>query len=156
MSFGEFDIPTFEEGNRVSAGALNKLAALAARGHMSVDAYIDSLGVSTAQYPPEPIYHFELAVELTQWATTPTLVYRRFLDPSGNNGNGIYVTTCDATTQFDVMDLSEVGYKGPAGSTGTARIITVDNGLIGVIMDLRCPDDCICGTAASTTPCGGT
>lgn len=155
MSFGELDAPRFNEGDRVSASALQKLAAMAGRNNLSVDAFVDALGVYLATYPPIETWHFELAEELTQWKTTPTLVYRRFLDPSGNNGNGIFTTDCDESSRFYVMDLREVGYKGPSGSTGAADIIAVDNGAMGIVIDLRCPEDCICGTAFSGAMCGG-
>jgi len=156
MTHGGSEIPTFQEGERVSAAALTKLAELAAREHMTVDAYVDALGVSEAHYPPMETWAFELAEDLDQWDPVPTLAYRRFVDPSANGGNGAYVTDCSKSSKFWVVDMRQVGYWGVAGATGAADIISVENdGSMGIIVDLRCPSSCICGEASAAAACGG-
>ena len=154
MTRGVYGMPEFEEGRRVSASKLRKLAELAARGNSEVDGYIDELGVYASTYPPIEIWYFELAEELVQWATTPTMVYRRFIDPEGNSGNGELVTTCEAQYQFPVIDMKKIGYFGVAGATGSAHMVQTKNGPIGIIDDLRCPADCVCGDESEATACG--
>jgi len=101
------------------------------------------------------IWYFELAAELTQWGTALVAAYRRILDPSGNGGNGELVTDC--SQGMNVFDMAVVGFKGVAGANGWAEMVMVDNGLVGIIRGLNCPDACVCGTDyTETEPCTGT
>jgi len=98
------------------------------------------------------IWYFELAAKLEQWATTPVNAYRRVLDPSGNAGWGELVTDC--TQSMKVFDMALAGFYGVSGANGWAEMVMSDNGLVGIIRGLNCPDACVCGTDyTETAPC---
>ena len=98
------------------------------------------------------IWYFELAAKLEQWATTAVNAYRRVLDPSGNAGWGELVTDC--TQSMKVFDMALAGFYGVSGANGWAEMVMSDNGLVGIIRGLNCPDACVCGTDyTETAPC---
>jgi hypothetical protein len=98
-------------------------------------------------------WRIELAEDLDQWATTPVLAYRRCWDPAANGGYGGYVTDCEQ--QILIADWSQIGYFGYAdeGPTGVVELHQADNGRVGVLTDLRCPIECICGDMGPEKSC---
>jgi hypothetical protein len=98
-------------------------------------------------------WRIELAEDLDQWATEPVLAYRRCWHPAGNGGYGEYLTDCEQTIL--IADWSEIGYFGYAseGATGTVELHQSDNGRVGVLTDLRCPVECICGESNIDPAC---
>jgi hypothetical protein len=110
--------------------------------------------VSLAQ---RTFWRFELAEDLEQWATEPVRAYRRCYDASGY---GQYVTDCNQ--EFLIADWSEIGYFGYAseGATGVCEMHRCEAGQagyrpgwVGVITDLRCPLECLCGEQGPDAHC---
>lgn len=95
-------------------------------------------------------WRIELAEDLDQWATSPVWAYRRCFDPAGYGG---YVTDCNQTVL--IADWSNIGYFGYAseGATGVVEIHQSDNGRVGVLTDLRCPVECVCGDEGPEGAC---
>lgn len=103
-------------------------------------------------------WRFELAEDLDQWQTGPCKAYRRCWDRSGY---GNYATDCNQ--QFHIADWSQIGYFGYAnvGATGVCEMHKCDAGeagympgWVGVITDLRCPPECVCGEDNPDPQCG--
>ncbi len=86
---------------------------------------------------------FELAQNLPQWSDTPVEACKKKWKPDAHGGWGGYET--DAGDRIKVADWRKVGYFGYAGAEGAAVIKQSDNGPIGVICDLECPPECLCG-----------
>ena len=98
--------------------------------------------------PPCAVWHFELAETLTQWSGTTVSAYLRLRD-----GNGTVTTDCDTT--FSVKDEDDIGFWGATGATGTAQIVRAGTSVVGLIQNLRCPSDCVCGEDSGPGPsCG--
>ena len=95
----------------------------------------------------------ELAEDLDQWETEPVDFYRRCWDPSANSGYGAFITDCDQTIKG--KDGLQVGYFGyvSEGPTGIVEMFHADNGPVGVLRDLRCPIECICGEQGPDAHC---
>lgn len=89
------------------------------------------------------VWAFELAEDLPQWNQLPVWACKKDWDPSLHTGWGGYTT--NPNIHFKVADWREVGYFGYAGAEGAARIRQCDNGIVGVIVDLECPPECLCG-----------
>jgi hypothetical protein len=101
------------------------------------------------------IWSFVLAETLPQWGTPPDVpvdAYRLVYDPSLNSGWGGFAVDCDQPMK--VADWYSVGFFGIAGAPGWAEMHGSDNGDIGIIRGLVCPDSCVCGTDfTETAPC---
>lgn len=99
----------------------------------------------------QPVWFFELDEELPQWdwgpegTYTPRDAWPRDWDPSAHDGVGGFVPDCTAT--FPVGDVENAGFFGQKGANGWAEIRPneTEEGFIGVIRGLNCPDDCVCG-----------
>jgi len=89
--------------------------------------------------PACDVWAFELKETLTQWTGGIVDAYLRLWDISLRD----YVTDC--TREFEVADRRDVGYFGAVGATGSAKIKGNGASLLGVIEELRCPSDCVCG-----------
>ena len=106
-------------------------------------------GVSTGE-----IWYFTLAATLVQWTTpiVPVAAYRRVKNPAGNAGWGSLDIDC--TQPLVVGDYALIGVYGKPGAQGWAEMWMTDNGRVGIIQGLNCPDACVCGTDyTETTPC---
>jgi len=100
------------------------------------------------------VWYFTLAATLPQWQTPiiPVAAYRRVKNPAGNAGWGSLDIDC--TQSLVVGDYALIGVYGVAGAQGWAEMWMTDNGRVGIIRGLNCPDACVCGTDyTETTPC---
>jgi hypothetical protein len=106
---------------------------------------------------PQVFYRFELAEDLSQWQSTPCKAYRRCYDKMANGG---YFTDCNQ--MFKIGDWSDIGFFGYAdeGTTGVCEMHRCESGesgylpgWIGVITNMRCPSECICGEEGPEPSC---
>jgi len=92
---------------------------------------------------PYTVWAFELKDALpllnAEEDNQPVDAYKRDWDASAHGGWGGFVKNTSCI--FKVADWRKVGYYGDAGANGAAEIRHCDNGVIGVVCDLGCPDE---------------
>jgi hypothetical protein len=111
----------------------------------------ESRRFEVVQLSSRTFWRVELAANLPQWSTSPVTAYRRCFDPAANGGNGGYVT--DTGQVVNIVDWSQIGYFGylSEGATGVVELHQAANGKVGVLTDLRCPNECVCGSELSSS-----
>lgn len=87
-----------------------------------------------------PLVMFELLEALTQFSGDVVQAARKTWDPRANSGAGGY--TVDCSDIILVGDFNETGHAAGKNGFGVAEMHGREDGtLVGVIIDLCCPDD---------------
>jgi len=108
--------------------------------------------------PTMTVWKFELDEDLPQWdwapggTYTPRDAWKKDWSANANSGKGGYVVNC--ASSFKVADCALGGFFGKKGANGWARLRRneTDEGFIGVIRGLNCPDQCPCGVDWTEDP----
>ncbi len=133
--------PEFHEGERPSAGKLNRLSDMASQNLDPQSAYQDVTGMAQAlPYPGPRLVMFELLEDLAQFTGDLVDAAVKTWDPTANGGDGGY--TVDCADIIKVADFNEVGHWAGDGGFGVAEMHVNGNGIrAGTIIDLCCPGD---------------